>query len=511
MGSVFQLGSGIGRVHIYLLHSGRLQIGTWPIKLPSMSDLVPGSTPHMLRFAVGTASLVVEVRALDSIQARGETRQSTFPFQLPSARRQAIALELQNAELQKLASTGNRTTCAAPMKHRLLLERAQAANSQLREQKQRLLQKLERVQSMVSEQLAPSSQRADQLLEDSEQIQVGLQTELHTALARQRALRETSEARIEAITLQLEQAETKMGGNMPEAEAQALIAIATGRCEELRRLCRESEEINATLVASASPTAPWASSGLETLSPEIDALLGQLEGQQSELQRLHRELDTISESENYKGWQKHKEMSFLIQTLSEELEQLQQTCRDDEVCFESEILELKRERSKAKNRLEDLLSDLKRLEARAEMLRTETPQVAAEDSVLQRESCKKAEAKLRELRHIEEVRQNQIRALEREQEKLVEQTTLATAKVVSAGGEAAQREATSRIVEFEQTLSRLVATFEEKQDAAAKMRLQTDQVLKKIATLQQAFAELQRTSDERVLRAPQPRQVAIAS
>lgn len=204
-------------------------------------------------------------------------------------------------------------------------------------------------------------------------------------------------------------------------------------------------------------------------------------------------------------------MSFLIQTLSEELEQLQQTCRDDEVCFESEILELKRERSKAKNRLEDLLSDLKRLEARAEMLRTETPQVAAEDSVLQRESCKKAEAKLRELRHIEEVRQNQIRALEREQEKLVEQTTLATAKVVSAGGEAAQREATSRIVEFEQTLSRLVATFEEKQDAAAKMRLQTDQVLKKIATLQQAFAELQRTSDERVLRAPQPRQVAIAS
>ena len=338
-----------------------------------------------------------------------------------------------------------------------------------------------------------------------------MQTELHTALARQRALRETSEARIETITLQLEQAmEMKMGSAMPEAEAQALIAIATGRCEELRRLCRESQEINATLVATASPAAPPALSGLETLSPEIDGLLGKLEGQQTELQRLHRELDMISASENYKGWQQHKELSFLIQALSEELEQLQQTCRDDEVCFESEILELKRERNKAKNRLEDLVSDLKRLEARAEMLRTETPQVAAEESTLQRESCKKAEAKLRELEHIEELRQQQIRALERDQEKLVEQTTLATAKAVS-GGEDAQREAASRILEFEQTLARLTATIAEKQDAAAKMRLQTDQVLKKIATLQQDFSELQRTSDERVLRDPQPRRVAIAS
>eukprot|EP00439_Symbiodinium_sp_Y106_P076416 s3379_g15.t1 len=449
------------------------------IRLPaSISHLVPGSPPRVMRFAVGTAKLVVEMRALDSmdLQARAETRQSKFHFQLPSARRQAIALELQNAELQKLARNGSHTTCAAPMKHRLLLERTEAANSQLRERKQRLLQKLERVQSIASDQLAPSLQGADQLLEDSEQIQIGLQTELHTALARQRALRETSEARIETITLQLEQAmEMKMGSAMPEAEAQALIAIATGRCEELRRLCRESQEINATLVATASPAAPPALSGLETLSPEIDGLLGKLEGQQTELQRLHRELDMISASENYKGWQQHKELSFLIQALSEELEQLQQTCRDDEVCFESEILELKRERNKAKNRLEDLVSDLKRLEARAEMLRTETPQVAAEESTLQRESCKKAEAKLRELEHIEELRQQQIRALERDQEKLVEQTTLATAKAVS-GGEDVQREAASRILEFEQTLARLTATIAEKQDAAAKMRLQTDQV-----------------------------------
>ena len=372
----------------------------------------------------------------------------------------------------------------------------EAANAEMLEQKQRLVQKLERVRRQQRE----SSQPEAELLEDSEEIHSGLEQELHMAMARQRALRETYEARIASTEIQLQQAmEQQTMSAIPEAEAQALMAIATGRREELRRMCRECEELNSALAA------PNGSKGLEMLTveaPEISALQRQLETQQRELHRLGKELTTISQSRNYQGWQEHEEMTQEVHCLSDEVEHMRRGCQDDQVCSESEILELKRERSKAKNRLDDLLSELKQLEARAEMLRVETPQVSEQESTHHRESCRQAEAKLKELRHMEETKQRQIHALEQDQEKLVEQTTLATAKMV---GEDVP-EAKCKLAELELTTSQLMAAIEEKQTAAAQKRQQTQQVLKRIETLQQTFAELQRTSDERVLRDPQPRQ-----
>ena len=102
------------------------------VRLPSnLSCLEPG-TSKLMQFAVGTTSLVVELRAVDpsnaSTKGPKDPKASDFQFHLPSARRQAISLELQNAELQKLARArhGNcRAAPAAPMKHRHLLERAQ--------------------------------------------------------------------------------------------------------------------------------------------------------------------------------------------------------------------------------------------------------------------------------------------------------------------------------------------------------------------------------------------------
>ena len=293
---------------------------------------------------------------------------------------------------------------------------------------------------------------------------------------------------------------------LPEAEAQALMAIATGRREELRRMCRESEDINAALAA------PEASKRGIEMSADISALQRQHRGQQAELERLRNELAMISQSSNYQGWQQHEEMTQQVHFLTEELEQMRQGHQDDCVCSESEIVELKRQRSNTKDRLDDLVSDMKKLEARAEMLRTQSPQaiVSEQETSWHRECCRTAEAELHELRRTEEVRQRQIHAMEQEQEKLVEQTTLATAKVVSTG-EDAQQEAKAKVAELEQALRHLLTSIKEKQDAAIQMRQHTQQVRKRIETLQHTFSELQRTLDERVLRDPQPLKVAIAS
>ena len=386
----------------------------------------------------------------------------------------------------------------------------QAANAKLQEQKQTALHRLEHMRTAVASHAAARSFHAQpEQPEDLAEIQSGLQQELHMAMDRQRALREANEARIAAIEIQLQQVvEQQTLLALPEAEAQALLAIATGRREELRRMCRESEDINTILSA---PQAPMR--GLE-MSPEIDSAQKQRASYQAELETLRQGLAGVSQSSNYQGWQQHEEMTQQVHFLTEELEQVSRGHQDDLVCNESEIVELRRERAKAKDRLADLISELRQLEARAEMLRTETLQAAVpkHESTWHRESCRQIEAELHQLRHMEEVRQQRIRALEQDQEKLVEQTTLATTgAVVSAGGEDAQQGAKAKAEELEQTLGQLWATIEKKKDDAAHMRQQTQHVRKRIETLQQTYSELQRSLDERVLRDPQPRQLATAS
>mmetsp|Transcript_40165 Transcript_40165/g.92916 ORF Transcript_40165/g.92916 Transcript_40165/m.92916 type:complete len:553 (+) Transcript_40165:32-1690(+) len=493
-----------------LLDGSKCQVGQANIALASLEslDLRPGGVAQPLRVLAGPTEMWVDVREVDL----HDHQSSSFQFHLPSARRQAIALELQNAQMQHMQrmqrqmqgvqEVGEPEACATslqPLKHRLLLERAYAQNAELSQQKKRVWKKLEHAKrvSCVA-QLSVTSPN-----EEPEKWP-GLQEELEKALSRQRNLRETCEKRIATTEAQLRQvADQGTNLSLSDTEAQALLAIATGRREELRRMCQECKDINKALGA---PSIKFGK-GLEVLSPEMEALQRQSVKQQADMARLQSELEEISQGDNYQGWQLHEEMSKEVRKLAEELEEISRAHQDDQVCIESEVIELKREISKSKDRLGDVLSELKQLEARAEMLRVEAPgSVSEHESRWLRECCRRAETELRELRQMEEVRQHLIGTLEQDQEKLIERISLATAKAIP-GQDA--REAEGKVLALEQRCHELQESIKLRQTETLQMRQQAQQIMGQIEILQQTYSQLQCASDERVLRDPQP-QMAMA-
>ena len=108
--------SQLGQVQLPVSVSHLESLGLWP-----------DGPSHVINMDITDAwALVVELRMPGSA-SESEPQGANFQFQLPSARRQAIALELQNAELQKLVMARDGSSSAAPpMKHRLLVERVQA-------------------------------------------------------------------------------------------------------------------------------------------------------------------------------------------------------------------------------------------------------------------------------------------------------------------------------------------------------------------------------------------------
>lgn len=70
-------------------------------------------------------------------EASQAAHQRPFQFQLPLARRQVIALELQNLELLRLGAKA-KGRWEEPMRHRQLLEQSYKRNAELLQRKQQL-------------------------------------------------------------------------------------------------------------------------------------------------------------------------------------------------------------------------------------------------------------------------------------------------------------------------------------------------------------------------------------
>eukprot|EP00435_Cladocopium_sp_Y103_P036369 s214_g9.t1 len=242
----------------------------------------------------GPGTLEVKLRqATDAVEKK-------FQFQMPLARRQVISLELQNAELLKLLRARGATVATSPssvdgvpetallrrgefqensqMRHQQLLEESYAFNAQQLQRKQQLRRRLSAMKMFNSE--LPR-----------------LRQNLAKALARraarggQQQLQSEGEAKVSALQRRLAEAQETLGGAVEglegagksagkAVEAQALVALALGRREELQRQCRDALEARRE----------------EQMSPEVAHLRKLSMEQQEELLRRREQIVQIEQS-----------------------------------------------------------------------------------------------------------------------------------------------------------------------------------------------------------------------
>ncbi|CAK9038955.1 unnamed protein product [Durusdinium trenchii] len=428
----------------------------------------------------------LEVKLREAPSEQGE--EGRFQFQMPLARRQVISLELQNAELLKrlkgrASRDGRRTELTererAPMRHQQLLAEAYAQTAELLQKKQHLRRRLAAMKLLCHSELPR------------------LRGQLQQALARQQQLKADAEAKIASLQERLRHAQEK---GLSEVEVQGLVALALGRREELQRKLREEAE------AQASQE-----------SPEVAHLQELSLQQQEELDRRREQLARIAQGTQYQAWKRHDAAVASVAQLFQRLEELSRSMQDDQVCSESELLELRQERNALKDRLEDAVSSLRQLSARAALLQPAAADAgpagpaeptagagAAEPSELQRRVWQ-AEGELQELKRMENLRLQRIQTLELHQESLVEQTTWATA-TSSVSGEDARRTLQS----LEQSVAELQASVVAKKDLLEETRERSQKGQRYIQALQQQQLQLISQADERVLRNPRPPRSATA-
>eukprot|EP00434_Breviolum_minutum_P042528 symbB.v1.2.037857.t1/scaffold5711.1/size24326/2 len=202
----------------------------------------------------------------------------------------------------------------------------------------------------------------------------------------------------------------------------------------------------------------------------------------------------------------HEDAVTMVQQLFQSLEELSQSMQDDQVCHESESLELRQERNAIKDRLEEASLALRQLSAAAELLQLETSEAfprgggpASEAPEYQRR-CQRAEGELQELKRMECLRLQQIKDLELDQESLVEQTTLATA----LPGE----DANHKMANLERNYDELQASVQSKRHQLDETRQICQQLREYVRRLHEQQLQLVSRADERVLRNPQPSQAA---
>lgn len=351
-------------------------------------------------------------------------------WKLPYTKKHVLTLELENVALQgRLCGILPHTIQPAPMheemsalpNHMGQLRMIQLENEQLRDEKAGLLQKLKNTK-VVSD-AEHLEQNSDQGSAKTFQI---MQRELDHCRDREKQIRANNEERIEGLQTQLHKAkaevETQMVDNAADtlshkvAAMQELVNTATMRREDLHMQLRTvREERDHAGDPSIPPT-----------NPDIQRLLAQSERQKDELTALQQEV----------ALQHEREMAMLrkkVEQLSEELEELQRVREDERVRRESEVRELKNERDIVKDRLDDAITELQHLKANAEALENLHAQAFQEIAgPTQATSEFKRLQQLRELEHLQkcqEDRKRTIQDLEREQEALVEKTSLMTAQV----------------------------------------------------------------------------------
>lgn len=437
-------------------------------------------------------------------------------FQMLSAKRQVVTLELQNnAMLKELKLKAGTSFHSPKMSHRMQLQELRDDNARLSGEKQLMWHKLEWKQGIVSQSASGAelgktkhnSKDKDAALTDWGKTLEVMEQELRNCWDRRRLLQTSYQERISMLQNQIRQArEPPSQQALTEAQAQASITIATGRREELKRKLTEAEQ-----VVEGEESAENSREGADIAEMHMLS-----EFHRAKLEELRKDLTGV-DTVNFADRQQHKELTASKQRLADELEELRQVREDERVRRESEICELRRERDLPKARLEGALSDYGQLQLMAEALQDfhQQPQnvVLQIDLDSLTEANTRTEKELEELGRIESVLRNQIQELERGQEALVEQTDWATAQVVPAGVsvdefvESLKLRAGQLHIQIEQA----DAAFDAKTRDLAAMRGMIEVARSRLDNLRQAYVELQSSFDElRVLRNPNPYPVSAS-
>eukprot|EP00440_Ansanella_granifera_P047466 gb/GFBE01051413.1/.p1 GENE.gb/GFBE01051413.1/~~gb/GFBE01051413.1/.p1 ORF type:complete len:472 (+),score=115.11 gb/GFBE01051413.1/:1-1416(+) len=372
------LGVGVGApaqtLHLALMSGAVGDVPQeWSRPLRHMIDNFSPQRPHII---VEVRELAPEVVA--PTKSKLAEAPAVFDFQVVSARRQVIALELQNTAMAKLLVDKKGATSTAfempSLTHRRQLEEVRGRSEQLRREKLAMWQRLERMQEVLSSSteprtqprpLASSSGRSPD--RDWMKTLKVMEQELELCQSRQRSIRESYEARIASLQVQIRQARDPSSSPLVlEEDAQALLAIATGRREELRGQLEELVDASAGTLGAHGPSqgkVPQSAdlARLPSKNPEVAHLQKLSMQYQDELEKLRQDLTVIADRGNVRGWRHHQEITSSVQQLKDELEELRKVREDERVRSESEISELKRERNAAKDRVEDMLAELRQL------------------------------------------------------------------------------------------------------------------------------------------------------
>eukprot|EP00928_Gymnodinium_smaydae_P085691 TRINITY_DN6924_c7_g1_i1.p1 TRINITY_DN6924_c7_g1~~TRINITY_DN6924_c7_g1_i1.p1 ORF type:complete len:628 (-),score=141.94 TRINITY_DN6924_c7_g1_i1:41-1924(-) len=396
---------------------------------------------------------------------------------VPPARRQVIALELQNAAL--LAQLDNGQAQLSPAlgsapSHVKQLQGLQQENAELRQHRDALQCKLEGNSAPVAS--GEDVQRARQRLQ---------------------TIRASYEERMRVVQDQLAQvsaAAAAAAGDMDDGEAmrmQMRLKEGITRRDALLQQWRE--------VSAAGRSVP------ESSHPEVRRLTEQVERNREVLSSLQSELAKLNEREE--SLMRQQQLRGGIQQLRDELEELARAREDERVRAESEARELRAERDGARDRLADATAELQRLRAKAEAMRAlnqEEDESEEKDGADSLETLRQEHelllGELSQLREREASRQQTIRELEEEQEALVLKATgLATqgAEMAVPGSQSFNLEA--KVAELRAALADSQRRTVEHQEATDQLRAQIGAATLHLEELRHNYEAAQQALDEHIM------------
>jgi len=445
---------------------------------------------------------------------------------LPFPKKEILMLELENAALQtRLCEILPHAVRPTPEElstlpdHMRQLQSVQVENEQLRQEKADLLQKLENTRAVMSG--APGTERSLAEQDRSKTYRVLLR-ELEHCREREQKIRASYEERLGRLQGQLQHAHDEVGAHLEsEREAGLLnqevaameerLSQAAARQGALQQQLQTAQEAT-DLAASRDPGAP-------PPDPDARRLQAESEDQKAEIAALRREAAALSQQDcegdagDGHGAAREQELRGKVKQLSDELEELQRAREDERVRSESEVREMRSDRDSIKDRLDDAAAELQRFGAEAEALQDLQAQVrlreeeasGAAPAPANDDDSEEQERELEHLRGCAEERRCTIRELEREQEALVQKTaSLATPQAAAPDAALEVQDAKEKAAELQQQFVRARCSCEVQRAELARLLESTEAAKARAQALRQSYDAFQQSSDERVLRSPEP-------
>jgi len=426
---------------------------------------------------------------------------------MPAARRQVIFLEMQNAALQHQKHKLHPEGPEAPREENNVeptyvkqLHMIQEENEKIREETGRIRQKLEESRAIEAHSFA--RQRG---AHDWSKTLRGLQEELTRCRSRQKRIQDNYQERVRGLQGQLQRNRAKQSGvdmtfNPQAQDSQQL----TDMLEQVSAMERHIEEAMASRDELMSRYAQIAASADgEQTDPDLERLQAVKIENDASIERLRLELGQMQEG---RVSEQRQQLERRIAQLDEELEELQRVREDQRVRSESEVRELKGNRDKIKDRLDDVTAEVQRLRSQSEAIKSMRAKAegnarpSVDDLNQLRFENNQRSQELQRLRECEESRKQAIMTLEREQEELVQQMTLKAAQSVSLveGNHSSEyaKELEKKSTELSQLLARAQMSMEEKQKEVANVKQSALDAQAATETLRSSYQSLTRSSEQ---------------